>query len=131
MITHISTTTVYVRDQDKAIDFYVNKLGFEKRRDDQMGPGMPRWIEVAPRGEKTALVLYKPTEEMPGASTYELAKSLIGTFTTFVLNVDDMQVTYEALKAKDVVFPDPPSKQPYGWWATIKDPDGNIIGLHK
>ena len=130
MITHISTTTVYISDQDKALDFYVNKLGFEKRRDEPMGPGAPRWIEVAPQGAQSALVLYKPTKEMPGASTFELAQSLIGTFTTFVLNIDDMQKTFNELKEKGVEFPNPPEKQFYGWWATIKDTDGNIIGLH-
>jgi predicted enzyme related to lactoylglutathione lyase len=130
MITHISTTTVFVSDQDKAADFYVNKLGLEKRRDEPMGPDAPRWIEVAPKGARTAILLYKPTEEMPGASSYETAKSMIGTFTTFVLNVDDMEATFRELKSKGVEFPDPPSKQYYGWWATVKDPDGNTIGLH-
>ena len=47
MITAIHTSTVFVTDQDKALDFYVNKLGFEKRMDQPMGPDN-RWIEVAP-----------------------------------------------------------------------------------
>jgi predicted enzyme related to lactoylglutathione lyase len=46
------------------------------------------------------------------------------------LNVDDMNATYRELSARGVEFPDPPAQQPWGWWATVKDPDGNVIGLH-
>ncbi len=46
MLTSIGTITVQVTDQDKALDYYVNKLGFEKRNDQPMGPGQ-RWLEVA------------------------------------------------------------------------------------
>ena len=95
-----------------------------------MGPGQPRWIEVVPKGAQSALVLYKPSKDMPGASTYEAALSMIGTFTPFVLNVEDMDATYQELKSKGVEFPNPPEKQFYGWWATIKDQDGNTIGMH-
>jgi predicted enzyme related to lactoylglutathione lyase len=130
MITHIGSTTVYVSDQDKALNFYVQKLGFDKRRDEPMGPDGPRWIEVAPPRGQTALVLYKPTEGMSGAISYEVALSQIGTFTTFILNVDDMQATYQLLRDKGVEFVELPTEQLWGWWATIKDPDGNIIGLH-
>jgi catechol 2,3-dioxygenase-like lactoylglutathione lyase family enzyme len=130
MITSILSTTVFVSDQDRALDFYVGKLGFEKRADQPMGPDAPRWIAVAPKGAATTLVLYKPTPSNPGASSYELAKSLIGTFTPFIFQVDDMTRIYDELSAKGVEFGDKPEKQPWGWWATIKDPDGNVIGLH-
>ena len=123
--------TVFVRDQDKALAFYTEKLGFEVRNDRPMGPGAPRWIEVAPPGAQTAILLYKPTESMPGASTYEQAVSSIGTFTTFIFNVDDMEATCKDLESRGVEFGDKPRKQPYGWWATIKDADGNVIGLHQ
>ena len=130
MITHVGTVSVFVSDQDRALGFYVDKLGLEKRRDDPMGPGAPRWIEVAPPGSQTGIVLYQPTEGMPGASTYEHARASIGTFTTFILNVEDMNGTYRELSARGVEFPDPPAQQGWGWWATVKDPDGNVIGLH-
>jgi lactoylglutathione lyase len=131
VITHIGNVTVFVSDQDRALDFYVNKLGLEKRRDEAMGPpGAPRWVEVAPAGAKTVLVLYKPTEQMPGASSYERALSSIGTFAPFILEVDDMVATHRAFSAAGVQFEDPPAQQPWGWWATVKDPDGNVIGLH-
>ncbi len=131
MITHIGTTSVFVTDQDRAVDFYVHKLGFEKRRDEAMGPNAPRWIEVVPPGAQTALVLYKPTPEMPGHSTYEGALASIGQFASFIFEVDDMEATHRELTARGVEFSDPPAQQFWGWWATIKDPDGNTIGLHK
>ena len=56
MITNIAVTGVFVSDEDTALDFYVNKLGFEKRADEPMGDGM-RWIEVAPPGAVTRIVL--------------------------------------------------------------------------
>ena len=52
LITHVETVAVYVADQDRALRFYVDQLGFELRKDVTMGPddGAPRWIEVAPPG---------------------------------------------------------------------------------
>ena len=126
----IATVIIPVSDQDGAVDFYTNKLGFEKRADQPMGPGAPRWIEVAPPGAQTALVVFKPTEAMPGASTYEDAVARIGKFSSFIFNVDDMPATYQELSGRGVEFLDAPSQQPWGWWATVKDPDGNVIGLH-
>jgi lactoylglutathione lyase len=56
MITGIKTVALYVRDQQTARNFYVEKLGFEVRTDQDMGP-LGRWLEVAPPGAQTAFVL--------------------------------------------------------------------------
>lgn len=128
MITAIHTSTIFVRDQDKALDFYLNKLGFEKLRDDPMGPAS-RWIEVAPPGAQSHVLLYKPTPEMPGAATYEAAMASIGAFSTILFRCDDVRRTYEELSAKGVQFPTPPEQQPWGWWAAFEDQDGNSFGL--
>ncbi|MGZ5383364.1 MAG: VOC family protein, partial [Acidimicrobiia bacterium] len=62
MITHIETVAVYASDQHRATSFFVDQLGFELRKDTPMGPteGDPRWIEVAPPGAQTVLVLVTP-----------------------------------------------------------------------
>ena len=99
MITSVHTATVFVTDQDRALDFYVSKLGFTKQTDMPMGPES-RWIEVAPPGAKTAVLLYKPTLEMPGAATYELARELTGTFSSILFTADDIQSTYAELSAR-------------------------------
>lgn len=115
-------------DQDKALDFYVHKLGFEKRRDDPMGPNS-RWIEVAPLGAQSVVLLYKPTQEMPGAGTYEKAMENIGTFHPILFACKDVKQTYAELSAKGVKFSTPAEQQPWGWWAVFEDQDGNSFGL--
>jgi predicted enzyme related to lactoylglutathione lyase len=126
MITRIQTVTLYVGDQDRAKAFYTQKLGFAERMDAPMGPDV-RWIELAPGNGETSLVLMKPAAGMPGE---QLARSMIGSWATFIFGVDDINATYQELTSRGVEFQEPPSKQEWGWWATIKDPDGNVIGLH-
>ena len=82
MIKNIHVTGVSVSDQDRALDFYTNKLGFEKRADISVGDY--RWIEVVPPGAETALVLE------PGRGTE-------GTFTSVVFTTDDMQAVYSSM----------------------------------
>jgi catechol 2,3-dioxygenase-like lactoylglutathione lyase family enzyme len=60
-IGHIGTVMVPVNDQDKALEFYTDKLGFEKRTDSPYGEG-DRWIEVAPPGAETTIALVPPRE---------------------------------------------------------------------
>src|SRR5919198_1999063 len=126
MITRIQTVTLYVSDQDNAKAFYTQKLGFKERMDAPMSPEN-RWIELAPGNGETSLVLMKPEQAMPD---YNLAKSMIGSWASFIFGVDDINATHEELTARGVEFQDAPSRQEWGWWATIKDPDGNVIGIH-
>lgn len=130
MLTGIGTVTVQVTDQDRALEFYTQKLGFEKRMDVPMGPGQ-RWIEVAPPGAHTRILLYKATPEMPGATSYEDAKAAIGKMTGIVLEVDDIAATFAQLKANGVPIVDEPKQQPWGWWGAFADQDGNIYGVHR
>lgn len=113
--SRVRTASVCVKDQQRAVDFYTGKLGFEKHRDDPMGPGA-RWIELAtPKGD-TMLVPFTP----PGM------ENRIGTFTGIVLEADNIQKTYEDLRAKGVEFTQAPEKQPWGGTlAQFKDMDGN------
>jgi catechol 2,3-dioxygenase-like lactoylglutathione lyase family enzyme len=114
-ITHIKTTTVPVSDEATALDFYVNTLGFELRRDEPMGP--MRWIEVAPPGGQTVIVL---------ARGYGHDSTRLGTFTGLVLEADDIQATYEQLRDRGVTFSEGPTAQPWGGvQALFADQDGN------
>ena len=76
MIGPIKTVGIYVRDQERAVEFYTQKLGFEVRRTLSMGPGAS-WIEVAPPGAQTCLVLY-PKAMMPDAGNAQ-AKGAVET----------------------------------------------------
>jgi predicted enzyme related to lactoylglutathione lyase len=115
MIKHIHVTGVHVSDQDRALDFYTNKLGFEKRADISVGDF--RWIEVVPPGAETALVLE------PGQGT-------VGTFTSVVFVTDDIQATYDELHGRGVRFTQEPTRQDWGGiQAQFVDQDGNTFVL--
>lgn len=117
MAMHIHTISVYVSDQDAAVDFYVNKPGFEKRADSPMGPGL-RWVEVAPPEARTGVVLIKGYADW--------SPERVGQFTGVVLEVDDIQATYEAWRERGVQFSESPTAQPWGMMqALFADQDGN------
>ena len=118
MIRSVKFASIPVRDQDRAIDFYVNSLGFLVVTDQPMGPGK-RWVEVRPSKGGTGLALFTA----PGH------EDRIGTFTGISLECDDVQKTYEELSAKGVEFAKPPEKQPWGMFAIVKDSEGNQIVL--
>jgi lactoylglutathione lyase len=118
MITRARSVGLYVKDQDRALDFFVNRLGFHKLVDHPMGPE-GRWIEVAPPGAQTVFVLFTPTDQT----------DRIGTFSNVVFACDDIHKTHRELSEKAVEFVDAPADLGWGLWATFKDPDGNVYGL--
>ena len=117
---HIKTVTVYVKDQDAAVDFYVNKLGFEKTEDTKFGEF--RWVVVTPPGSETGIVL---------GSGFGDPNQKPGQFTGLVVTSDDVQATYNELVARGVQFSDPLTAQPWGGMQAIfNDSDGNGFVLH-
>lgn len=128
MITAIHNATVFVNNQDKALEFYTTKLGFTVVTDLPMGPGA-RWLEVAPPDARSRILLYKATAENPGAESVEAAQARVGTFQTILLATDSVQKTYEELSAKGVNFPTPAKQEAWGMWAVLADQDGNQFGL--
>jgi lactoylglutathione lyase len=115
MIKHVSLTTVYVSDQDQALDFYVNKLGFEVRADATMGD--MRWIQVAPKGAVTTIVLAH------GYGGWSEEK--VGQFTGIGLEADDLEASYQELSSRGVAFTEKPNQQPWGLQSQFVDQDGN------
>ena len=117
MINRVVSATIHVSDQDKALDFYMTKLGFEKKQDQQFGPSF-RWLTVSPPGSDVELVLAH------GYGAWEPER--IGKFTGVVLGADDIQGTYETLRERGVHFVEPPTKQDWGMMQAIfTDQDGN------
>ena len=114
MFSRIHSATISVNDQDAALDFYVNTLGWEKAMDSMMGPDM-RWITVVPPGAATQLVVaHKSWASEPGGNT---GISLI---------TPDIDATYATLTARGVKFKEPVAMMPWGQKATwFSDPDGN------
>ena len=132
MIQRMSFGSIFVRDQDVAIDFYVSKLGFELTRDETLPHGF-RWVTVRPKGQtELQLILFKPTvgkklSEDDVARIYELMDK--GAFGAGVFETADCQRTYEELAARGVEFLSPPKQQFYGTEAVFKDPFGNWFSL--
>lgn len=121
MINKINLAGVWVSDQDRAYNFFVNKVGFEVQSDVTMPNGY-RWLEVKPPGAETALTLAKPYPGQQDAN--------IGTFANVVFSTDDIQTTYKELAAKGVEFTEKPTKQEWGGiQALFTDPDGNTFVL--
>ncbi len=118
MFTKIGTITVGVSDQDRALDFYVNKLGFEKI-DDQPMSETERWLEIALPGTQTHIML-----GLRGQSGSDRTG-----MTGFVLHTDDIEATCASLKDRGVTFIQDLNTQPWGKWAQIADPDGNEFGV--
>jgi predicted enzyme related to lactoylglutathione lyase len=118
MIRKVKFVSIPVRDQDRALTFYVNTLGFTLITDQPMGPGQ-RWVEVRPPKGETGVALFTP----PGQ------ENRIGTFTGLSLECDDVQRTYEELSARGVEFSELPKSQPWGVMAILKDSEGNQIVL--
>ena len=121
MIDSVGTVCLFVEDQDKAKDFYLNTLGFELRQDAPMGPS--RWLAVAPKGATTEVILYKPDEN------WEHYRQVVGKTQALTFNVTDMAALAADLKAKGVRFVLEPDPQPWGTQAIILDAEGNGLIL--
>jgi lactoylglutathione lyase len=113
---YIASTTIFVSDQDKAKDFYVNKLGFEVK--DDVTQGGYRWLQVIPPGEKTGVVLSLPMEGQAAGKSVGL-----------LLYSDDLQALAKEWMGRGVEFSEAPTQYFYGLQAQLSDPDGNSIVL--
>lgn len=118
MIKKVKFASIPVRDQQRALEFYTRKLGFNVQTDQQWGPGM-RWIELGVNGTGAGLVLFTP----PGQ------EDRIGAFTGISLECDNVEKTYAELQARGVEFVQPPRKESWGTSAIFKDVDGNTFVL--
>jgi catechol 2,3-dioxygenase-like lactoylglutathione lyase family enzyme len=121
----LSVVTLLVRDQDEALDFYVDKLSFEKRDDRSYGEGF-RWLTVAAPGQdEPALTLVKAdTDEKRQA----IGKQAAGQ-PLFVLETDDFDSTYQDMKSRGVEFAGEPENLPWGKEVVFRDLYGNLFDL--
>jgi predicted enzyme related to lactoylglutathione lyase len=118
MIKHIKFVGVPVRDQDAALAFWTQKVGFRVATDQPMGPGQ-RWIELAIPGGQTALTLFTP----PGH------EDRVGGFFNGSFACDDVEHTWRQMSERGVEFVQPPRKESWGTSAIFKDPEGNTFVL--
>lgn len=118
MISHVKFVSIPVRDQDRALAFYTEKLGFKVATDQPMGPGQ-RWIELKVPGAETRVVLFTA----PGQ------EDLVGRQWPGAFACDNVRETYEVLRAAGVEFVQEPEAQPWGMFMIVRDPDGNQLVL--
>ena len=130
----IASAQLWVHDQDEALAFYTEKLGMEVRTDATLPEmGGFRWLTVGPPGqEEIAIVLMAiPGEPVMDGETAEQVRELMakGFAGTVFLTTDDVQASYEELKARGVEFVEGPEERPYGIDSGFRDPSGNHFRL--
>lgn len=118
MIKRIKFLGIPVHDQERALRFYTEKLGFRILTDQQFSEKQ-RWIELSIPGAETGLALYTPNGH----------EDRVGTFVNTSWEVDNVEATYAELSGRGVEFAGPPQKQPWGTYVTLKDSEGNQIVL--
>jgi len=130
----LSTAQVWVHDQDEALAFYTEKLGFEIRADVTLAEmGNFRWLTVGPPGQPDiAIVLMAiPGPPVMDPATADEVRSLMakGFAGTIFLTTDDVYADYEQLSRRGVEFTEAPEERPYGIDSGFRDPSGNSFRL--
>ena len=125
MISYIHSATILVSDQERALDFYLETLGWEKRIDAMMGDGY-RFVTVAPPGGQAELAL-GPVAVLGGDPGVGISRGRgMEGASGITFAVDDVDATYRTLAERGVRFSGPPEPMPWGDRATwLIDPDGN------
>jgi len=131
MFNSISHASIYVTDQDEALDFYVGKLGLEVRADVEMEP--MRWLTLGvPGQEDFQILLETPLEAFIGTDSVGQVEGLLSKGALglgFILNTDDCRKTFAELVEKGVEVIEEPEDRFYGTDCAVRDPFGNHIRI--
>ena len=132
MIRKMSHATIFVNNQEEALKFYRDKLGFEVHTDAMVGEDF-RWLTLCTRDQRDFEIILmepKPGMMMDEATAAELraimAKGVLGAGA---FHTDDCRKTYEEMKSKGVEFLSEPAERHYGVEAVFKDNSGNWFSL--
>jgi len=121
VIGGVTQVVIEVEDQDRAKRFWTEQLGFEAVQDAPYGN--ERWLEVRTPDQAVVVVLGVHQGERPAAPHPGLPTSNV------MFYAEDLQQTYQELTARGVQFPQPPVRQPFGWWSLFQDSEGNRFAL--
>ena len=122
----IYVTSVFVDDQQKALEFYTEKLGFEKKHDIPVGEH--RWLTLTEPGNPNSVELFLEPSDHPATKPFKDA--LVEDGIPFKsLKVDDIQSEYERLLSLGVQFTQPPTEMGAVQTAVLDDTCGNLIQL--
>jgi len=122
----IKLTSVYVDDQEKALHFYTDVLGFTKKADFTQGPF--RWLTVASPEEPEGTQLQLALNDNPAAKTYQEARFKQNQ-PAVMFNTDDVKSDYERIKARGAKFTMPPTDVTGSTIAMLNDTCGNLVQL--
>ena len=123
MLEKVFYTSVLVTDQDKALDFYTNVLGMEKRVENPTPDG-PRFLTVGVKGDDFQLVLWPGT---PGQAQPAMGRPP----ASITIETDDIRKTFDELKSRGVEFASDVLEFPWGSVAQFQDPDGNRLQIRE
>lgn len=124
----VTQLTIVVSNQAKALAFYTEQVGFEKKTD-VTPPGGYRWVTVGPRGQDLELALWELGSAADPAQREWTKNWAPGRTPPLVIRVADCRQVYRELRARGVEFPQAPKEYPWGVAATFRDPDGNLFSL--
>lgn len=125
MTVTLTTTTLVVAEQDEAIRFYTEKLGFEKKADSPWGDGL-RWVSVAPESNEEMEIVFQIPDWFEDEEA-DRKSAMIGHQPTLGFNVDDCHTTYATLSGRGVEFTAAPEDKPWGTQAVAHDLYGNSL----
>jgi len=126
MTQGVGVVGVYVRDQDEALEFYVEKLGFKVHTDARNGDY--RWLTVQhPEQPSFQLGLFVPQAPAMDADTAQTVREIVakGAMPPLVLSVDNCRAAYDRMKAAGVEFTQEPIDRYGAVDASFRDPSGN------
>ncbi len=125
MIKLVGTASIFVADQQRAKDFYVDKLGMELRLEAPLFPGSDlKWIEVAPAGAETSINLYKTDANDENWGHYA---GTIGKAQAITIQASELEKLAADLRGRGVTILQEPVAEPWGNWMSIRDSEGNIL----
>jgi catechol 2,3-dioxygenase-like lactoylglutathione lyase family enzyme len=130
----ISTTQLWVEDQEEALEFWTKKVGMEVRSDVTLPElGNFRWLTVGPPGQDDVSIVLMaiPGPPVMDPETADQVRNLMakGFAGTVFLATDDVRADYEELRGRGVEFTEEPEERPYGIDSGFRDPSGNSARL--
>lgn len=120
MIAGIGKVMIDVEDQDRAVRFWTEIMGFELVKDEAYDQG--RWIEIATPDGRAHLVLSLREGAVPDVPEGRPTSNVF-------FRTDDLPKTFAELREQGVDFPQEPVEYPWGWWSMFTDSEGNRFAL--
>ena len=131
MFNSITHHSIFVLDQDAALDFYVGKLGLEVATDADLG--FMRWLTIRVPGDpRREILLERPGPPSMDEATAEQVRELLtkgASGLAFILTTDDCRKTFAELRARGIEFSEEPTEHFYGVDCALRDPFGNHIRI--